>query len=228
MTRHNALRWGGSLGLVLVALLVTDGKASACTCYCDSICSQLGDCCYPGCGDQEASTAAAATVKVAPLPGHGARVVVTGLNTMAMSGGFDCSTALGGIPGVERITSLSLVHAKTGKPIYSFFGDDLAGRSFEELAADLDRGDPNTKWLGFHTRMENDVAGEIPSQFVIDVKLKRGVSFLKFASDLRNRGIFGGGSANVDGTLDLHHYFLRDLKNFDFQIKIPRGKPGRK
>jgi hypothetical protein len=80
--------------------------------------------------------------------------------------------------------------------------------------------------MGFHTQMDTGIPGQIPAQFVIDVRLKPGVSFLKFANDLRRHGLLGGGSALPDGSLDLHHYFLRDMKSFEFQINIPRDKPG--
>src|SRR5918992_1331852 len=227
MKGHCTLQLVRGLGLALVALVAlfaAQDQASACSCYCDEYCHMLGDCCS-WCAGGAAVSSGPAEISVSPLGAHGARIKVSGLQTMAMSGGFDCSAALGNISGIQRVNSVTLVNARTGRPIYKFGREELAAQSFDELATDLGRGGANTKWLGFHTRKERAVAGEIPSQFVIDVTLKRGVSFLKFANDLRDRGMLGGGSAHADGSLDLHHFFLRDLKAFDFLITVPSTPP---
>jgi hypothetical protein len=56
---------------------------------------------------------------------------------------------------------------------------------------------------------------------VLEATLDEAVPFMQFATQLRRQGLLGGGSANPDGTLDLHHYFVRSMADMPFQVEIP-------
>ncbi|MFL6237273.1 MAG: hypothetical protein ACJ76N_29375 [Thermoanaerobaculia bacterium] len=154
---HQLLR-GVGIGLVaLVALVAVQDRASACSCFCDSLCSTYGDCCsWCSGGIGSAATAQVkAQVKIIPAGQHGARIKVTGLQTMEMPAAFDCASALSNVAGVQKVSSVALVNRLTGKPVYTYFSEEASGQSFEELATDIGRGGPNTKWLGFHAQTGN-------------------------------------------------------------------------
>lgn len=210
-------------GFLLFLLFASAPPASACTCWCDSICGGLGDCC-PWCdGNANASQASQGSqVTVTPLRGQQVRIMVSGLQSMEMEGG-SCGAGLLEVPGIKTVDSVRVINAVTGKPIYTFADNQISGRSFEELAEEVG-GPTRGTWRGFQADVVTSVPDRVPSKFVIDVTLEKGVSLFKIANALRNRSGLGGGSANPDGSLDRHHVFLRDLKSMEFQIRIPPGK----
>jgi hypothetical protein len=205
---------------VLMSCFAGARPVAACSCFCDSLCSGLGDCCS-WCPDGRAESA---QVQLTPLPGQGARIVVDGIASMGMDAGLSCIAGLQEVSGVRNVNSISVVNALTGELLYAFSPNNRSGESFEGLLTDLGRP-AQASWLGFQVTLPNQLVAGVPTNFVFDVTLEKGVNVRKLASFLRQEGTFAGGSANPDGTLDFHHYFVRDLKDLDIQVNHPQRHP---
>lgn len=197
-----------ALALTVFAMLAGTPPALACTCYCDSICGELGDCC-PGCGPGGPVVALEATVT--PLGQGVALVTLGGSLTTQMAAGSACLTAFSNFDGVAQINSIALVNAATGTPIYSFTPNELSAESVKALIAES--GDSELaaqEWLGFHGVVPRDVPDGIVTQFALEVSLEPGANYYDLLRAVQSQ-VMVAGSADLEGSLDLHHVWLRSL-----------------
>lgn len=209
----------------LILLLGQAGPVQACNpnCCWDTSCS----CCNPAvCENNLASgLLPAGETQVTFLSPHRALIEVQAYSTMEMESESECAVAFPEIDGIERIERVTMVDAATGAPLAGYrewVPNDLAGNDFAQLAsqAGLTPARPK-RWQGFVTTISPGLTSGIRHSFLLEVTLKRGVTLNRLISALRSEGVMANGSANFDGSLDLHHYYLRRLGDGDIHFTLP-------
>ncbi len=190
--------------------LLAAGPSSACSCFCDDICSLLGDCC-PWCRAGDIPT----RVRVEPLVDQEVLITVTGPLTTKMSGG-GCSIGLDKSVGFQEVHGAQLINVASGDVIYDFESSEGAGSSLEKLTsqAGLDQVQ-GTDWSGFYAPANSEVPDGIATQFSIRATRKDSVPLRMLLWNIQHGGLLAGGSAEADGSFDFHHYFVRGLGEMD-------------
>ncbi len=206
-------------------LLPAAQKAEACGCLCDHLCPIYNDCC-PWClGGPSEQIGPSATV--APLGANRALVTISGAITTSMEAATSCATGFEAVTGIASIDAVRLVNLASGEVIYDFLANPNSTDSFEALAAARPRPAANELWAGFQGFVLEDVPDGLVTAFAVEVTLQQGVSLQQLARAIRREGSFGGGSSAADGSLDLHHYFLRSFRNIPVTVSPglagPRG-----
>ena len=216
-------------GLVIVSVfaialvtMLAPTPAAACTCFCDSICEVLGDCCWLGCGGGiEAATTIDSSVSVTPVGERGAQIQVIGALTMAMEGATSCVAGVPQLSGVASVDSIHLKNVTTGEVIYEFHPNRKASATLSKLGQNEGPRGLAQDWDGFHAYVADSVPSGIATAFEINVTLAEDTSFRDLVFALRSGGALSGGSAHADGALDFHHYFVRGLAEMPIAIRSP-------
>lgn len=208
-----------ALTLAILGLLA-GSPAVACTCFCDSICDELGDCCFPGCGGPIEAFQATVT----PLGQGKAIVTLGGALTTNMLAGSACLTAFPSFDGVAQVDAIRLVNTATGEPIYSFASNELSATSVQELIATSDPELAAQEWLGFHAVVPVTVPDGVLTQFALEVTLAPGANYRDLVRAVDQQVVVAG-SADVEGALDFHHAWIRSLDDADVRIQGRGVKP---
>ncbi|MCB1033990.1 MAG: hypothetical protein KDD47_09175 [Acidobacteria bacterium] len=205
---------GLAMVLALGFALAAPTPASACGCYCDSLCGRLGDCCpwCPGGGQTELSAV------VTPTGPGQAQITVNNAVTTSMVTGVDCITGMEEVRGMASVERIQLINVADGTLLYEFLPSEASTSSFNDLEATFPRPSAVESWSGFHGVVPRDIPDGTVAAFVIDVTLNEGVTVQNLARELRRHGSLAGGSGNEDGTLDFHHFFLRDFRNIPVAV----------
>lgn len=162
---------------------------------------------------------------ITPLGDRRVQITVSGFLSTGMTGGDVCTTALGHVPGLERVNTLRVFDSLSGQLLreVSFDRNEATGASFAAEAPAL--GFTADRWLGFFGQVYGDVESGRLLTFVLEARLARGANLGTLAEQLRNGGLIGTAAAYRDGTVNSQHLHFRALG--DTEISIAPRRPER-
>jgi hypothetical protein len=194
-------------GIVLLSGLVTTpayGCFQMCTIYCE------GRVCVIECNSELKPESIHTEIRA--LPGNGAMITIYGGTSAAMENEFSCATAIPWVPeiaGARR--GANLRESEGNHLIYNLEPNSTPIHDFKRLAREhVGNMVVPERWLGFHVTVSGRRIDPSVAKMVYYVDLKPGKTVYDLADSLRRQGLMMSGSANADGTLDLHHWdYLR-------------------
>ncbi len=228
------------LSLFLILLMSPAGPASACN---GSGCScQVGGCSatYP-CGDpcpcinnNELQAGDFVDVPLGetiltPVAGNRSLIKISGFQSFGMFAADDCVLALGAVDGIDHIRSVRILDGDSGALLRElpFQANAASGSSFAVEAVTHNLAREGAAWQGFFGEVLGDVSRGRMLTFVLDARLKKGVSLGLLAEQLSLAGLLGTAAANGDGTVNHEHVHFRVLGDTPISILPPaeRSRP---
>ncbi len=217
-------------GFIFVGLLALGGAQPAAACGGPVCCGPWWcPCCWV------CSSASSVTAGVIPpgettvhwLSPRRALLEIKFYETMEMEQeSFECAVAFPPIEGVDRVNRVSMIDTVTGQPVEQrpWTAHPAPGPGFAALATEAGLNTPAKGWTGFVSSFNGPTKGGQMFNFLVDLTLKPGTRVEDFLAALHRNGVVANGSAHPDGTLDLHHYFLRPFGQGSMELDVRSSK----